>query len=251
VSVILANKSIVADRRYDCLPEFDDRSRMFLSRAHIGPDAPIRTTTHRLPLWLDQGAEGACVGFGFSHELAADPVPVRGVTNEFARQMYKFFQTQDEWPGTAYEGTSVLAGAKCCQELGYISEYYWATSAREVAQALTALGPVVIGVTWREGMENVEASGYIHATGKIRGGHCVVLHGVKLENTGLGDNPKFSVLGRNSWGKSWGIDGGFWLSDKDLQALVDEGGAFCVPTARADSGRRPPKPRKKRFFFFL
>jgi hypothetical protein len=61
---------------------------------------------------LDQGKEGACVGFAWSHELAAYPVRVE-VDDEFARsKIYAEAQKIDEWPGEAYHGTSVLAGAK-------------------------------------------------------------------------------------------------------------------------------------------
>jgi len=140
--------------------------------------------------------------------------------------------------GNSYEGTSVLSGAKVCQELGYFTSYHWATSAKEVAQALSYLGPVVIGVNWHEGMAKTTAKGFIRVTGAVRGGHCVALRGVKVSKQR--DGSSFAVLGRNSWGKGWGQNGDFWITEKDLQKLVDSGGSFCVPEGRADSGQQPP-----------
>jgi len=245
---ILANKSITNDRRFDCLPEFDTRSRMFLSRQQVRPSRKVKDKQHDVPIWLDQGPDGMCVGFGFSHELVASPVEVKGINYEFAKALYKYTQTQDPWPGENYSGTSVLSGAKVCKELGYITSYYWATSAKEVAQALSYLGPVVIGVNWHEGMAQTTSKGFIRVTGAVRGGHCVCLRGVKVSKQR--DGSGFAILGRNSWGRQWGQNGDFWITEKDLQKLVDSGGSFCVPTGRADSGRQPPSRKARPFWRF-
>jgi len=181
---------------------------------------------------------GNCVGFGYSHELLGDPVAVKGINDAFARALYKHIQTKDPWEGENYEGTSVLSGAKVCLDLGYFTAYHWATSAKEVAQAISHMGPVVIGVNWHEGMAQTSSKGFIRVTGAVRGGHCVVLRGVRV--SAHADGSSFAILGRNSWGKGWGMNGDFWITGKDLQKLVDSGGSFCVPTGRADSGKQPP-----------
>lgn len=90
--------------------EFDERSRAF----------PIRTLTEavepkqkywRCDARLDQGREGACVGFAWGHELNAEPRRW-WTTDQHARVIYRRAQQLDQWPGENYEGTSVLAGAK-------------------------------------------------------------------------------------------------------------------------------------------
>jgi hypothetical protein len=237
-SRILANHTLSFDRRLDCLPQFDERSRAFLVRDLLSNEDPITSKEWPLAIQLDQGAEGACVGFGFAHELAAEPVPVEGVSNERARGIYHRAQQLDEWPGTRYEGTSVLAGAKACVESGGITAYFWATSAVEVARAISNIGPVVIGVNWHQGMENTDVDGCIHVTGPVRGGHCVCLHGVDFDGENL------SFIGRNSWGSEWGDLGGFRIDITDLQMLVESGGAFCVPTTRAQVGTWPERRRR-------
>ena len=60
-------------RVFDRLVQFDERSRAFPIRALIDADAKPRSYTWQCPVWLDQGTEGACVGFGVSHEAAARP----------------------------------------------------------------------------------------------------------------------------------------------------------------------------------
>lgn len=246
---ILANLSSSSDARLDCIPQFDARSRLFLTRNLLEPDAAIEDRLWACDTVLDQGAEGACVGFGFAHELAAEPNAVEDVTNANARGLYKRAQDLDEWPGHRYEGTSVLAGAKACVEGKFFDTYFWATSAQEIGQALAHLGPVVIGVAWHTGMERTDRDGFIWPTGPVRGGHCVCLRGVATGSHP--DGSEFEVIGRNSWGTAWGERGDFSLTARSLQTLVDEpGSAFCVPLSRHDAGTWPEARRRRWWDFF-
>ena len=114
----------VQDPRLGRLVQFDERSRGFPIRALV-EGKPLRSYTWRVGAWLDQGAEGACVGFAFGHELYARPV-VTPVSAGYAREeIYWKAQRIDPWPGgmypdatPQYEGTSILAGAQVCQSLG-------------------------------------------------------------------------------------------------------------------------------------
>lgn len=214
-----------SDQRLDRLPQFDERSRSYPIRALIGQPR-LRPRMWRLTQRLDQGAEGACVGFGWAHELAAQPFPIRA-TNADAHAIYKRAQQLDEWPGEQYEGTSVLAGAKAVQERGHLTEYRWAFGVDDVLAALSAHGPVVIGVPWYDGMTNTDTSGYLNVTGNTRGGHCVCLRGIQHHKGG------WTVIGRNSWGSDWGSRADFKLKDTDLGRLLSEGGDACVPVLRA------------------
>jgi hypothetical protein len=213
------------DRRLDRIPQFDNRSRQFPIRALIG-DVPLKPKRWTCLPRLDQGREGSCVGHGWAHELAADPVRVRDVTHGTALAIYHRAQQLDEWPGEQYEGTSVLAGAKAVQEQGHMAEYRWAFGVDDVLAALSAHGPVVIGVDWHEGQMRTDARGYITPTGPVMGGHCTLLRGLIRERGG------WVCVGRNSWGRDWGIGGDFKLAAEDLGVLLANAGEACVPVAR-------------------
>jgi hypothetical protein len=162
-----------------------------------------------------------CVGFGISHDLACWPKR-HAMTEQRAREIYTLAQTLDEYPGEAYSGTSVLAGAQAAQQLGRISAYHWALDLDDVLRTLSFVAPVVLGVWWFEGMENPDGSGYIHVTGDRLGGHCICLRAV--------DPGRKRVTLRNSWGKAWGMKGDAYLSFDDLDRLLADQGEACILT---------------------
>ena len=71
----------VEDRRLDRLESFDDRSRNFpiMAARELEGRRPRNYTWRMTGPVLNQGNEGACVGFGISHELAARPAEVKGL----------------------------------------------------------------------------------------------------------------------------------------------------------------------------
>jgi hypothetical protein len=170
---------------------------------------------------LDQGTEGACVGFGMTHSLACPPDEDYSVTDEYARAVYNLARTLDSEPGEDYEGTSVLGGAKALRHLGRISEYRWCFSLEDVLWTISWKGPVVIGVNWYEGMWDTDALGLVAPTGSIVGGHCVCLHGVHVADQ--------LVRFRNSWGEGWGRRGDGFFRFADLGGLLAAEGEACYP----------------------
>src|SRR5688572_15007850 len=112
----------MTDRKLDRLIEFDEKSRSFPIRTLVADKQP-RSYSWRGNVVLDQGSEGACVGFAWAHELNARPVVVPDIDAADARSIYTDARKMDEWPGEDYEGTSVLAGAKVVQAAGHITEY--------------------------------------------------------------------------------------------------------------------------------
>lgn len=176
------------------------------------------------PLQLNQGNEGACVGFGTTGVINAEP-EVHSFTDEFAFDLYHLAQTMDEWPGENYEGTSIRAGAKAGQSKGFFSNYAFTNRVEDLAIYLLNHGASTIGVDWYTGMDRVDADGFIHPLGSIRGGHCVVIDGVVWHLPGEVD--RFRI--RNSWGGDWGLNGRCRISAADLQQLFDAGGTACMP----------------------
>lgn len=224
------------DQRLDRLPSYDPRNANFPATALLVGDAPLRRRSWRLYSYLDQGAEGACVEFGWAHELNAQPFSVKSKTvRKLVKEHAIYFPAQriDEWPGGAYpganpfyEGTSVLAGAKITKELGFIESYYWTKSGYEVAQVVAQRGPVVLGLNWHEGMSNPSKSGIITPTGRVLGGHCVAATALKR----LAD--EWYIGGPNSWGKDWGDKGRWWMELSQFENLFSSRGDGCVPVGR-------------------
>lgn len=196
--------------------------------------------------FLDQGSDGACVGFGTSGELAAEPESVKDISNTFALQFYHDAQRIDEWPGEDYEGTSVLAGAKVAVNRGYYSSYLWADNEADMARTVSNYGPVIIGIDWYDGMMDPDTKGFLHPTGNVVGGHCVVVIGIDAENG-------FYTI-RNSWGQYWGINGEAKISRADMATLISANGDVCKPVrVSLDPEPTPPSPQptptKKCSFF--
>ena len=227
----LRDGSKVLDVRLARLQQFDERSKNYPIKAVIGAK-PLRSYTWGCGQWLDQGTDGACVGFSWTHELIARPAMVTGLTNKFAKEtVYWEAQKIDEWDGGSYpgaspvyEGSSVLAGTKVVQKLGYIQEYRWAFSIEELALAIGYCGPAILGIPWYDGMFNPFSCGHLHVGGKVAGGHAILCNGVDVKK-------KVFRL-HNSWGKGWGTNGETLISWSELDRLLHEGGEACVPMGR-------------------
>lgn len=223
------------ERTFDRLKQFDERSRNF-SIAEV-----VTAVEPKKKYWtpgtvLDQGAEGACVGFGWTTELISSPKPYHisfEDGNRYALGVYNRAKELDPWEGEDYDGTSVLAGAKVVKERGYIPEYRWAFGVNQVRDAVIAEGPVVLGINWYDGMYDTQPNGLVDVSGELVGGHCIVLTGY---------NPRARIRGvkgyvegfrwKNSWGTSYGVNGLGFIRIEDLDRLLREDGEACVPMQR-------------------
>lgn len=221
----LRDGTTVEDPRLDRLEFFDPRSRNFPVTSVIEATKP-RSYTWRCRAWLDQGREGACVGFATAHDIAARPLELPS-SNALATKIYKRAQFIDEWEGEQYSGTSVLAGMKAAVELGYYGEYRWAFGEADLALAVGYKGPAILGVPWYEGMYAPDAKGFLHPTGQRVGGHAILCNGISVQGG------RYRV--HNSWGSDWGINGEAWISRADMRTLLGQGGEACIPVVR----RRP------------
>lgn len=249
----------MTNRKFDRIPSYDPRNEdhpvSLLWTYGIGhlivTEVPEIVTKN----WddyavLDQGPDGACVGFGISGELASEPEVVETVTNATAHALYLNAQQIDEWAGgeylgadPVYEGTSVLAGAKVAKNQGYYASYLWATNEPDMAATVSNYGPVVIGVNWYAKMMDPDSNGFLHPTGTIQGGHCVVVIGIDVEEG--------SYTIRNSWGASWGNNGEAKISRKDMAYLISQDGDVMKPSRVHIGPDNPaPVPPKKKCGFW-
>lgn len=215
----------------------DERSRNYPVTAVAPPTLPSKRLWDPPGTVLDQGREGACVGFAWSAELAASPVRVTGINNTYAQGLYERAQQLDEWPDDEpYEGTSVLAGAKTCAERGLITEYRWAFSLDDLRGAVLGLGPAVIGIPWLTGMFTPRPSGLLDVNGDVAGGHAILVRGYnpKMRIKGEGWFTRHAVFTlRNSWGRNYGVDGDVYIKEDDLARLLAGEGEACIPVKRA------------------
>lgn len=220
-------------------PTFDERSKNFPVRAAIPERPKRRTKKWRNGVILNQGREGACVGFGWTAEALSTPVAVDlkrlkadapEEPTAFARSVYQRAKQIDDWEGEDYDGTSVLAGAKVMKELGLVKEYRWCFRIEDVIDALLTKGPVVLGIYWHEGMYDAP-NGIVEVSGEIVGGHCITAVGFKLaKDSATGED---TIILQNSWGASWGIWGLAEIRVRDLKTLLDNDGEACVVTKRS------------------
>lgn len=227
------------DRVFDRFVHYDERSKAFGLSATI----PTPVDRSRKRVWtpgplLDQGREGACVGFGTSGELGATPTKVP-VDNSFALNLYAEAQKVDRAEGRNYSsGATVLAGMKAAKNLGLIREYRWAgvedrSVTDDVIDALLRHGPVVIGIVWKDGMYDTSPDGLVDITGSVVGGHCIYVHGWWPNHPKFGD----VFVWQNSWGPYYGMTdpagvptGRGFVKAADLEALLKDDGEAVVPT---------------------
>jgi|ERR1044071_2095789 len=215
-----------AGRVFDRVPRWDPRNMGFLMSQEQQPESVVLYEKRRSRHWtikdvLDQGSEGACVGFGSAHYCQATPLSQPHSDARLAVDTYKRAQQLDEWPGEAYSGTSVLAGMKALKEAKRISGYLWLQTTDEIAKAIGYIAPVVVGLEWRRAMMQTDSRGFVHADGSAVGGHCVCI-------VGYSDKTKtFTFV--NSWGEDWGSAGYANISEHDLGLLLANQGEAVIP----------------------
>lgn len=209
-------------------PSVDSRDDAFPMSMALPIEAP--GITHRYwnaeGWWGDQGSTSQCVAYAWTHWLEDGPITqpktphggAQSVVRPF--DLYREAQKVDEWPGEDYDGTSVRAGAKVLQSMGFVREYRWAFTVDTVVKAVLSVGPVVVGTNWYSGMFEPDSEGLIDVTGGVVGGHAYVLNGVNVRR-GL-----FRV--KNSWGRDWGRHGHALIGIEDMSRLINEQGEACL-----------------------
>ena len=212
-----------------------------------------------LPSWHsqhDQGAEGACVGFGTSMMLAIlnlHQCSLQGAKNPYIRYnpwwLWDRAKETDEFaetnPGDE-NGTTVRAACEILRTQGHvvwdneddpksfcppqlssgISAYRWATTVDDVRTAIDSNNPLSIGVTWYSSFdvpEYTDGEWWIgkDATniGMMRGGHCVCIYGAS--------DQRQAVRIKNSWGAKYPE---VWMRYETLDRLIRENGEVSLIT---------------------
>lgn len=207
------------DPRDDAFP-----MRALLDTPRGGPARPWRYWWDR-GWWGYQGSRPWCVAYAWLHALEDGPLTKAPRTPGSdpvwtPRALYDRAQRLDEWWGENYDGTSVRAGAKALQERGLVGTYRWAYTLEDLRDAVTELGPVVVGTWWYTSMFYPTEEGFLEVNGSRAGGHAYVVNGVN-SNRGV-----FRV--KNSWGPSWGLGGRAWIGFDEMRRLLEEQGEACI-----------------------
>lgn len=200
----------------------DERDKNFLIRSILPKEIPItRKYWYANGWWGNQLNTPMCVGYSWAHWVEDGPIGHPGAAPVIPpRIIYDEAQKLDEWEGNDYDGTSVRAGAKYLQSLGYIKEYRWAWDVQTLVDALLTLGPVVIGINWYNNMFEPNRDAIIKIGGGIAGGHAILVDGVS--------KTKQLFRLKNSWGRDWGNNGFAYISFDDMERLISEDGEVAI-----------------------
>lgn len=169
----------------------------------------------------------ACTGTAIRHYLDAGPIQNLGGPDWM--EFYRLNQLNDEWDGEepAYYGSSVRASFKVAKKLGFIKSYAWAYDLETAINHILTESGLVAGTSWFTGMMRTDKDGFIHADGRLVGGHAYFIRGCNREKR-CPDGSLGAVRGVQSWGLDWGDGGQFWLSFKDFDALIRDQGECAV-----------------------
>jgi hypothetical protein len=180
-----------------------------------------------------------CVGFGCAGFIATAEAACGGdsaVTDADGDRIYYEAKVIDGEPNQE-DGSTVRSGAQALQKNEKVVSAYAFGTFAQAKQWVSTKGPVVIGIDWTVGMEDTDSQGVIHAVGSVAGGHCILWHGTDIAINGV----MYNVL-RNSWGDSWGIKGDCYISDSDLEKLIDKTGGEAMMAVKPASPTPNPAP---------
>lgn len=216
------------ERTLDWRPKWDERSARWTFGSASTPCTSLAAhgSVMRLKsVWLDQGQEGACTGFGEEHVRALSPY-AQPTSNRLAQQVYEQARREDEWEGEDYEGSSVNGAMRAARTLGLISKWYWARTTTQARHGLSYHAAGQLGVNWYTGCFYTDEQGFISLDGQVEGGHSLALAGYVRRP----ERTEVAFRLENSWGPSWGDRGGCWIWESDLARLLAENGELAFPS---------------------
>lgn len=232
----LRDGSTADNPRLDRLPQYDERSRNFQVRQLLGERRQKSKARYPAHPTLDQGPDGACVGFSIATIVNATPYrrkPELGHADAKER-IYWEAQKRDPWEGGSYpgaspryDGTSVLAGLQVARELGLIDAYYWCgagsgTPADDVWDALDRYG-LVFGVPWYHSMFHPRPDGRLEVepSSGLAGYHATASASKRYAKLpGLPGKTEHLVWQNTwgSWGTKWyGVPGHCFVTMEDVE----------------------------------
>lgn len=230
------------------VPQDDDHLQLYPLRAVMPETVAAVEHVLKLPPYrrqYNQGAEGACVGFGTSWSMSIYHRDGKTFPLFDARWLWNQAKIVDGFPDTNPgddNGTTVRAAFDVLRAQGDmelvkkadvgplaamgVKANRWASNVDEMRTAIGAGLPVTIGVNWytnfdrpvKRGTEWWIGQGDL---GSIRGGHCVCVYGASDKRQA------FRVV--NNWGVSYPL---IWVPYAVMNRLLVEQGEAAVIVAQ-------------------
>jgi pimeloyl-ACP methyl ester carboxylesterase len=254
-------------RQLNALPDVPDIRDRFYEPPLIDLRTRLFPTGNTLSPVLDQGPEGSCTGFALASAinlLLNRRLDAAGMNLRIAQQLvsprmiYEMARIHDEWPGEAYEGSSLrgalkgffnngvctlaeapykpgeknwrltVSRAKDARNVGLGAYYRLRPQMIDYHAALNQTGVIYVSADVHGGWENPD-DGAIKLRPDVSGGHAFIIVGY--------DENGFLI--QNSWGTEWGGFNGWsgiahW-SYRDWSRNVRDAWALrlAVPTPEA------------------
>jgi hypothetical protein len=227
---------------------------------------------HEIPV-LDQGAEGACTGFGLA-TVANYLLRRRTVMPDSAqvspRMFYELARRYDEWPGEKYDGSSARGAMKGWQKHGVCGEEDWPYEVNNTlpdrnwtAERISAARARPLGAYFRVNHKDLVAMhsaiaevGVLYATSSVHEGwNSVGPSGIISEEDQMLGGHAFAIVGydssgfwlQNSWGRDWGREGfakisyddwlkngtDVWVARLGAPAQLNEAQSYATAHARS------------------
>ena len=160
---------------------------------------------------LNQFEYPECIGFGLADFRISAPEE-NLCTNADGRSYYKMCKDLD---GNTEPGSTVHTLARVARKLGFIQNYAFAASVKEIIYWVLNRGSVIAGTEWMVDMFSSDRNNIVHPTGKLAGGHCYVV-------TGKTSNDLLRL--KCAWGYSWGIKSEAFIAIEDFEKLFQKDG---------------------------
>lgn len=223
-----AKTTTLGERKLDILPDLPDiRDRIYAP--HLRPLQNAIYPRIAFPV-RDQGADSSCTGYSLAHVIDylrfRDSVPERP-QRVSARMLYEMAKRNDEWEGSAYQGSSLRGAIKGLFRNGVCSETTAPDGAQETPWALTydmakEARDTRLGAYFRLQPDisdyhcALNDVGVIYASAQIHSHWQTLQDGQRIEPGGTpAGGHAFAIVGYdaegfwvlNSWGPEWGQNG--------------------------------------------
>jgi hypothetical protein len=229
-------EDVIPDKRLGRHIHHDPRSAAFNVTQLVARVEEFREVHHHRHTGpFNQGDLGSCTGNAAAG--ACDTDPVYGVKlhhriyEPTAVKLYSLATQLDAYDGSyppQDTGSDGLSVAKACVKKGFISSYLHAFTLEDALTALQTT-PWIFGSNWYSSMDEPDDHGIVTVGGSVRGGH--EYEALEYIPQGTGTYLDDLVGFINSWGRSWGEEGRFYMTVRDFGRLQDEQGDVTVLVA--------------------